>query len=128
MEQCILWTKSKNSYGYGVTWYNGKIAYIHRVIAKAKPNEIVMHTCDNRACINPNHLRIGTSQDNSSDMVSKNRQAKGEACGNSKLTEEQVKEIRSYHTKLSSRKVAKLFNISKTNVLDIWKNNIWKHL
>lgn len=125
---CVLWNKAINSSGYGVLWKNNKQVYAHRNAVNAKEGDVVMHTCDNRACINPKHLQIGTHSDNSKDMVLKNRQAKGENCGNSKLTKEEVFQIKSYLGVLSSRKVANIFNISKTNVLDIWKNKIWKHL
>jgi len=123
---CILWTKAKNKAGYGITWANNKWEYAHRAVAKAKKGEVVMHSCDNPSCVNPEHLIIGTHKQNSFDMVRKNRQAKGEQAGNSKLTQEQVTEIRKLKQKLSSRKVASLFSISKTNVLDIWNNKIWK--
>lgn len=53
------------------------------------------------------------------------QKAKNKA-GSAKLTKAQVIEIRTYKNKLPSRKVAVLFSISKTNVLDIWKNKIWK--
>jgi hypothetical protein len=87
-----------------------------------------MHTCDNKWCVNPKHLKIGTSADNSQDMKNKKRQAVGERCGNSKLKETDVLKIRSLQGELSSRKVAALFNISKTNVLDIWRRHIWEHI
>jgi hypothetical protein len=126
MEACIKWNGAINSSGYPVTWHNNKTAYAHRVIMNAGDSDVVMHICDNKECVNPNHLRIGTPKENSLDMVSKGRQAKGEACGNAKLTEGQVREIRM--SPLSSRKLAKLYNISKTNVLDIKKLKIWRHL
>lgn len=125
---CVLWTKSTNSSGYGVLWKGGKQVYAHRDAIGAKEGDIVMHVCDNKTCVNPNHLRIGTYAENSKDMVLKNRQATGERCGNSKLTQDSVLQIKKYLGVLSSRKVAQMFNISKTNVLDIWKNKIWKHL
>lgn len=124
--ECILWQKAKNKAGYGITWHNNKWAYAHRAVMNAKKGEVVLHTCDNPSCVNPEHLIIGTSKQNSQDMVSKNRQAKGEKAGSAKLTKAQVIEIRTYKNKLPSRKVAVLFSISKTNVLDIWKNKIWK--
>lgn len=128
MSACLLWNKAVNSAGYGVTWVGGKQQYIHRVVAKAKEGEVVLHTCDNKLCINPDHLRLGSYQDNSLDMVMKGRQAKGEVCGNAKLSEEAVLLIRGCEGLLSSRETGKKFNISKTNVLDIWKRNTWKHL
>jgi len=125
---CIEWEGALNSGGYPVTWYKGKTVYAHRLLMDAKPDEVVLHTCDNPACVNPKHLKIGTLAENSADMKSKNRQAVGEQCGNSKLTDEEVLTIRSYQGSLSSRKVASLFNISKTNVLDIWHRKIWEHI
>jgi len=126
--ECILWPGAKNDGGYPITWVNGKTVYKHREVVKAQRGQVVMHLCDNRACINPEHLRIGTPKENSQDMVNKNRQAKGESCGNSLYTEDCVRQVRSLKGSLSSRKVAALFNMSKTNVLDIWNYKIWRHL
>lgn len=128
MNECVLWQKAKNKAGYGITWFQNKWAYAHRVVAQAQPGQVVRHRCDNPSCVNPQHLEVGSHQDNSQDMVNKQRQAVGEACGNSKLTLEQVTEIRSLKDKFSSRQVAAKFNISKTNVLDIWNNKIWRNL
>lgn len=128
MTDCILWTGALNSGGYPVTWKDGKTIYKHRHIAGAKKGDVVMHTCDVRACINPHHLIVGTSADNSSDMVKKDRQAKGEACGNSKFTEQIVTAIRKMKGTRSSRFVGEQFGMSKTNVLDIWNNKIWSHI
>jgi hypothetical protein len=125
---CIIWNKAVNSLGYPVTWADNKIAYVHRVLMGAKPGDVVMHTCDNPRCVNPDHLKIGTHKENSADMVHKNRQAKGEKAGNSKLTEDMVLRIRHLEGGFSSRAVAAMFNISKTNVLDIWKRKIWRHI
>lgn len=128
---CILWNKAKDYAGYGVSWFKGKYIRAHRKtwIQKngAVPDNVsVCHACDNRACINLDHLFLGTPEQNSKDMVSKNRQAKGEDCGNAKLTENQVLAIRV--DKDSSRKIATKYGISKTNVLDIKKRRIWRHL
>lgn len=128
MSDCVLWEGAVNSGGCPVTWYKGKIKYAHRVIMDAKENEIVMHLCDTPRCVNPQHRKLATHAENSADMVKKKRQAVGESCGNSKLKDTQVITIRSYKGTFSSRKVAAMFNISKTNVLDIWNNKIWSHL
>lgn len=125
---CIKWKGAFNSSGYGVTWENGKTVYAHRVVAKAKQGEVIRHLCDNKQCVNPEHLKAGSHKDNSEDMVSKNRQARWERAARTKFTRETVLYIRSMQSKISSRKLAKELNMSKSNVLDIWNNNIWKNL
>ena len=128
IDECIIWGKAINSSGYPVTWVNGKTVYKHREVVNALPGEVVLHTCDIKSCVNPNHLVKGTHKDNSQDMVNKERQARGELAGNSVLKENEVFLIREFKGKLSSRKVAAIFGISKTNVLDIWKRHIWRHI
>lgn len=125
---CIIWEGAKNSGGYPVTWFNGKCCYEHRRLLNALPHQVVLHKCDTPSCVNPKHLKLGTHAENSADMVLKKRQAVGEECGSSKLNTEQVLYIRSLKGQLSSRKVAAMFNISKTNVLDIWNKKIWEHI
>ena len=55
---------------------------------------MVLHSCDNPGCVNPAHLFLGTHFDNMRDMVAKKRQARGESVYRSKLTAEDVREIR----------------------------------
>lgn len=128
---CTLWTKAKDKAGYGVSWLNGKYIRAHvkafkEVNGDIPTGQVVRHTCDNRSCVNPNHLILGTYQDNSQDMVDRNRQAKGEQVGTSKLTEDIVKMIRSMSG--SSRQLAEFFGCSKTNIKDIKNNKIWRHI
>ncbi len=127
-ENCTLWTKAKNKAGYGITWANNKWAYAHRVAANALKGQVVRHTCDNPSCVNPQHLVVGTHKDNSEDMVNKVRQAWGKKAGRAKLTEDEVIVIRKFQGNHSSRVTAATFDISKTNVLDIWNRKIWKYL
>ena len=127
-DECLLWTGAVNSGGYPVTWENGKTIYKHRQVARAAAGDVVLHSCDTPACINPKHLSIGTHAQNSKDMVTKNRQAKGERCHLARLTESQVKDILSVKGDMSSREAAALFQCSKTNILDIWNRKIWRHI
>ncbi len=94
----------------------------------ALKGEVVLHTCDNPKCVNKDHLRKGTALDNSRDMVEKNRQASGERCGSARYTEQDIQAIRKLKGTLSSRLVAEKFGMSKTNVLDIWNNKIWRNI
>lgn len=126
--KCSLWQGAKNKAGYGITWFQNKWSYAHRAAVNAKPGDVVRHTCDNPSCVNPSHLKIGTHKENSQDMVNKNRQVKGSQSHLAKLDEETVRLIKISKGCMSSRQCAGRFNISKTNVLDIWNNKIWKHV
>jgi hypothetical protein len=130
-DECILWTKAKDSGGYGVGWYNNRWMRAHRIayiqsVGPIPPTMCVMHLCDKRDCVNPAHLALGTSSMNSKDMVSKNRQAKGETSGKNKLTEEQVLSIRT--DPRTSSVLSKEYGVSRTTIKDIKKKKIWRHI
>lgn len=108
-------------------------------------NKLVLHKCDNPACVNPEHLFIGTQLDNIQDRVSKDRSAKGkthkcfvhpelvyrgESCHFSRLTEKDVKEIRRKYIprKYSTYKLAKEYNVTATCIYAIVRNISWKHI
>ena len=88
----------------------------------------VCHKCDNKLCVNPDHLFLGTHQDNVNDRERKNRNnhVVCEKVPTSKLTEGEAIKIR--NSKLSSRKLAKIYGLNKTSVLDIKNGVNWKHL
>lgn len=97
-DTCWLWTGGCNR-GYGRFKINYKLVFVHRysyILHKGEIAEglVVRHTCDVSNCVNPDHLLVGTHQDNMNDKMERNRQAKGEICGSSKLTEDDVREIR----------------------------------
>lgn len=77
---CWEWTRAKLPKGYGQCGWRGKTMQAHRLAYMlSNPQDIpdgllVLHTCDNPPCCNPQHLRLGTAQDNSADMVNKSRQ------------------------------------------------------
>lgn len=83
-DSCWEWIGSKFENGYGRIYVCGKTRKAHRFsyfIARGvmpPPLEYVCHHCDNPACVNPSHLFLGDAQANASDMVRKNRQAKGD--------------------------------------------------
>lgn len=75
---CWLWEGSLHSTGYGTLYWDGTTQFTHRLSYRTFRGEIpdklyVLHRCDVRCCINPNHLFVGTHQDNMDDMVSKGR-------------------------------------------------------
>jgi len=92
----------------------------------------VLHKCDNIACINPNHLFIGTHQDNMTDKVNKNRQAKGADVKKSNLTDNDVIFIRYNHNpnglSLTRIKLASMFKVSHRTICHIINKNTWRHV
>lgn len=100
-ETCWLWTGLKQKdRGYGKIWTsNKKCEGAHRLSLRLHGKElpdhcIVMHTCDNPSCVNPEHLQIGSHRDNQIDKVIKGRQAKGAVQGHSILSDIEVKAMR----------------------------------
>lgn len=117
--------------GYGQIHHNGKTAYAHRVsyeIAKGPIPEgmFILHSCDNRKCVNPYHLSLGSFNDNMADMVDKQRQAHGEKNGHAKLTVEQVREIRSAIG--TQKEIAACFNVARSLVSMIRSGRIWRQV
>jgi hypothetical protein len=77
-DQCWEWTSAKIPVGYGQFFLQGKPRYAHRVAFEMTKGEVppemnVLHTCDNPGCCNPDHLWLGTQQDNVRDMMQKGR-------------------------------------------------------
>ena len=75
---CWEWGRAKISTGYGSLVFNGKKRLAHRVAYESINGPIknglhILHECDNPACCNPNHLRLGTNQDNIADSMKKGR-------------------------------------------------------
>ena len=78
---CWNWKKSVSRNGYGVAFRNGKNVGAHRLAAytfldlDSDPSRYVLHRCDNRLCVNPKHLFLGTQTDNMQDSINKGRNA-----------------------------------------------------
>lgn len=118
--------------GYGqISVATSKCQFAHRVsyelFCGPIPNGMhVLHRCDVPACINPDHLFIGTHIDNVADMVAKGRNTRGETVGNSKLTAADVLAIRSSVAK--GIELARTTGFSPGTISLVRNKKIWKHI
>ena len=127
---CWVWLGCVSNAGYGLAQSKrrAKLMSAHRVAYEAFKGEIpegkiIAHACDNKLCVNPDHLWIATHKQNSVDMVEKKRSARGERCGKSKLNKEQIKFIR--ESDFSHRKLGAMFNVSHANIGYIKRGATW---
>lgn len=137
---CWLWAAGKNAKGYGQVWARGKNRYVHREAYEAVSGEgsadglLVRHKCDTPACVNPDHLEIGTHADNMRDMVERGRQARVKGAGHSgaKLTEDKVRTIRADYMRGSHthglRAFARQYGVDMSLISMIVRRKIWAHI
>jgi hypothetical protein len=135
-EECWLWTGA-TTWGYGQIGSGGQDGpplKAHRVSWELRHGPIppglhVCHRCDVRACVNPQHLFLGTRQDNMDDMRLKGRATRGERDSQAKLTAEKVLEIRkALQGGTRHRDLAATYGVSQGNISNIARNKSWRHI
>lgn len=121
--------------GYVLLRHGSEKRLLHRVVWEYYFGTIpegmcVCHKCDNRICVNPDHLFIGTIADNNKDRDTKGRHIAlyGEDHGGNKLTKEQVIEIRNLTGKAKQKDIGKQYGISQIHVSRIQRHISWSHL
>lgn len=126
---CWIWTGTKSNSGYGIIAYKNKKIRVHRLSAMIwldfdlKSKLFVCHHCDNPPCFNPNHLFIGTAQDNSIDYVRK-------GLSKTKLNESDILEMREmfFNNNISREELKKIFNVSYESICKIIMKKLWGHV
>jgi hypothetical protein len=131
---CWFWTGSADRFGYGHTSVGPKAtdkahrASYREFVGPIPPGAHVLHRCDIPACINPTHLFLGDQASNVADMVSKERQNRGEKNGQAKLTLEDVATIRSLRLMgYSYAWLAEWCGVSRSQVSRIINGKRWMH-
>ncbi len=133
---CWDWNGAIDDQGYARLSSSSKLGTVkgHRasyIIYKGKiPNgKMVRHLCHKSSCTNPDHLEIGTNQDNMNDMLKAKRQSKGSKHPSSKLKEIQVQAIKKQLNLGSSGvELSKKYKVSHTAIYDIKNEKWWKHV
>lgn len=129
---CIVWQLTPTGAGYGQIWRDGRYVMVHRAALEQKLGRPIKkglqacHSCHNRLCINPDHLREDTPKANIMDRVTSGRGAFGERVGGSRLKEAQVRSI--LDDPRSERALARLYSVSPNVIGEIKRGNIWKHI
>jgi hypothetical protein len=133
---CLVWTGYRSRLGYGRVALDGRSVSAHRAsyetfVGSIGRGMLVCHKCDNRACIRPAHLFLGTQKQNMADMATKQRRrgvggTRGEAHPAAKVTVEQVLAIRA--SMATANEVAEFFGITTKHVYQIRNRETWKHV
>lgn len=133
-DECSEWTGGRRA-NYGRFQYRGKSLAAHRVAwevyhkRKIPQGMCVCHRCDNPPCVNPQHLFLGTREENTADMVAKDRQQRGEGINHAKLTADRVVEAR----KLAREghhywDLAERYSVGNTTIRYAVTGKTWKHI
>jgi len=128
--ECTSHVCDKN--GYPVIKREGRSWRVYQYIYWRKTGQkppVVMHTCDNRRCINPDHLVAGTIKENVKDMMDKGRHValKGENHGRARLTQDDVDLIRAWISlKYTYKSIGKAFGVSLYAIYEIKSGRRWK--
>jgi len=128
---CWKWQKSLINNGYGKFMIAHKAMSASRAayilyVGDIPDDKYVCHHCDNPACVKPSHLFVGTGADNSADMVSKGRSARGTDNAHAVLNEGKIREIRQLRKSgISFQKIGSMFGVSKTAIMHIMNKRTW---
>jgi len=132
MSGCWLWTGTvRDKKGYGGLTVDGLTQRAHRVNYKLFRGRIrhglhVCHRCNIKACVNPDHLYLGTNAQNMADAARDGLRPHGESHPRTSLTEEDVRAIR--NSPMGCVRLARIYNMTKVGIMGIRRRRTWKHI
>ncbi len=135
-DECWWWNGAQDDRGVGQFWIQGKVVRASRMawsIANGKPFPELLdacHTCDNACCCNPAHIWPDTHQANMDDMNAKQRHPHGETHGGSKISEQDVRDIRAacVDGTQTYEQIGAKYQLSKWQVSNIHRRLQWGHV
>ena len=138
---CWIWFRSRTMAGYGMMYIGSRLdgtrssVYAHRLsyqsfIGAIGTGLLVCHHCDTPSCCNPEHLFLGTAQENAADCVRKGRSARGDRKPHTKLSFDDVFHIRTLHEggRVSQRLLAEEFSVTQSHISRIVNRQVWQHI
>lgn len=136
LSECVLWRGGTNKpNGYGRLTRNGRRVLAHRdayekTYGPIPDGLVVRHRCDVKRCINPDHLEIGTVEDNNRDARERGQwlPLTGEEHGRAQLTENDVRTIRKRYVSGMGQQLADEYGVSRTQIRNIVQRKQWKHV
>ena len=134
MSGCWLWNGARNLQGYGQFKIKGRQWSAHRVSwllshgVMPPDHLVVMHRCDTKPCVNPDHLQLGTQTENSADAARKGLYASGERNSHAKLTRAQVDEMRRLYAEggITQAALSRRYGITDVMVSYIVNGKNWR--
>jgi hypothetical protein len=133
-DDCLNWPYVRANYGYGEVAVDGRKRLAHRIVCEVvygpapDGKNDAAHSCGNRLCCNPRHLRWATRAENVADTRQHGTISRGERNGHAKLTEADVRFIRTLKGNLTSTEIAKKFGVSRGSIGKILSGKNWSWL
>lgn len=135
-DECVLFKGASNGKGYGQLSVDGKLVYAHRYVLERfagpapAPGLMALHSCGNRACVNPDHLRWGTALENAYDREADGNTFRGETHPRSILTRNTVRQIRALYQsgKWTQQQLADRFGVCQPTISRVCARRGWRHV
>jgi transposase-like protein len=132
---CWEWKYHRDGHGYGTLSFRGRALRAHRAMWEVARGEVpfglfVCHHCDNRRCVRPTHLFLGTHDDNMADKIRKGRQVRGTQLPQAVLDELRVREICEEYqrTGVFTDELAARHGVGRSAIRQILNGKTWKHV
>lgn len=132
---CWAWIGALTTAGYGSLKRGGVVYYAHRISwemhhGPVPAGQVVCHLCDNRRCVRPDHMFLGSQHDNLRDAAAKGRMERGEARHSARLTVKTVAEIRNRYARgmAPQQVLAADYGVSQMAISKVVRRETWRHV